>query len=207
MRNIGDWLIARLYWVLGALAGLLVINVLVYTFLVARLDQHTRNLQAVSDGNGQTLEELSRELETLTETVERIDRGKAVMHTLAENMLRTRKSRLVEVQEEMTRLMTKAGVSSDRIRYTYQSIPKNERQAWERRYLRTSFEVAVEGSYPQIKDFVRFLHNSPHFLVLEGISVTNSQKGATVLRASFAVSTYFVEPSPPPQGQAEGRVS
>ena len=55
-----------------------------------------------------------------------------------------------------------------------------------------SLQVGVNGSYPQVKAFIRALQNSPQFFVIENLAVTTTGQGNIVLHANLLISTYFV---------------
>jgi len=185
-------LLARFPWVVGILLAVLLADGLFYGLVLARMDSLSEDLKGRWDKNDATLAGLEGELSGLSDTVDRIADGKEIMRVLAEDILLTRTRRFVAVQEELAGLLKDNGVSSDKIGYGYKIFPSESKTPWGRRYLKTTFTIVVEGSYPQIKDLIRGLHNSDHFFVLEGITVNTSSKGATVLRASLQISTYFI---------------
>ena len=192
MVNLEAKLLARFPWVIGILLAVLLANGLFYGFVLARLDSLTQELNTEWEQNEISLSNLESQLVGLSETVGRIADGKEVFSILASDILLTRTERFVDVQEELTKLMAESGVKGDKISYKYETVPKENKSAWGRRYLKTTITLNVEGSYPQVKTFTRSLHNSDQFFILEAIDVTTSTKGATVLRSGLQISTFFI---------------
>jgi hypothetical protein len=192
MVNLEAKLLARFPWVVGVLLAVLVANGFFYGLVLARLDSLTQDLNVKWEENENSLGDLESQLAGLSDTVDRIAAGKEVFQVLAGDILLSRRERFVDVQEELINLMNASGVKGDKISYDYETIPPKREAAWGRRYLKTTVSLTVEGSYPQVKDFIRSLHNSDEFFILEGISVSTSSQGATVLRAGMEISTYFI---------------
>lgn len=186
-------LLARSAWIIGGLLALVVANLLLYVFGVANLDRMARSLKARSQENGRKLAETEAQAEGLRSNVARISSGRSFMDTLAADTFKTRPERMVLVQDELSRLMREAGLATDRVGYSYDIMPdRPDAGAWKRRYLKATLQVSVNGSYPQVKSFIRALQNSPQFFVVENLSVATTGQGNVVLHANLLISTYFV---------------
>jgi len=193
MMNLEARLIARSTWIVGILLAVVVGNVLFYAMGVANLDKMTRGMKARSLENRKKLAQAEADANSLATDVGRIATGKAFIKTLSAETLKTRAERLVAVQEELAKLLKDSGLAADRIGYKYEIFPLKRTSAkWDHSYLKLGFDLNVNGSYPQVKAFVRNLQNSPHFFVLENITVSSTQQGTVVLRASLEISTYFI---------------
>lgn len=186
-------LLARSAWIIGGLLALVVANVLLYVFGVANLDRMARSLKVRCQENAKKLAETEAQAEGLRSNVARISAGRSLMDTMATETFKTRPERLVTVQDELARLMREAGLAADRLGYAYEILPERAAEGkWKRRYLKTTLQVGVNGSYPQVKSFIRALQDSPQFFVVENLSVTTTGQGNVVLHANLIISTYFI---------------
>ena len=52
--------------------------------------------------------------------------------------------------------------------------------------------LSANGSYPQIKQFLGSVQASPHFLVVDEISLRTSAQGAVLIGLGTTLSTYYL---------------
>ena len=191
--SIENKILARAGWLIAALLLVVAGSIVFYTLGVANLDKLTRSLKVRAAENKKQLAEAEVLAATLTGNVGRIAAGRNFMELLASETLKTRPERLVAMQEEVAKLVKGAGLSSETIGYTYDIVPpKDDKFRWRHRYLKTTLQLPVSGSYPQLKTFILSLQNSPHFFTVDDLSVSSSTQGTVVLHANLLVSTYFI---------------
>jgi Tfp pilus assembly protein PilO len=191
--NLENKILARAGWLIAALLVVVGGNVLFYILGVANLDKLTRSLKVRAAENKKQLAAAEIQAATLSGNVGRITAGQDFMDQLASETLKTRPERLVLMQEEVAKLMKDAGLSSDQMGYTYHILPpKSEKSRWRHRYLKTTLQLGVSGSYPQLKNFILSLQNSPQFFTVDNLTVSTTAQGTVVLHASLLVSTYFI---------------
>lgn len=186
-------ILSRAGWILTILFLVVVGNIIFYILGVSNLDKMAQSLTAVAADNAAKLSEAEAVAATLGENVGRISTGRNFMETLAQTTLQTRPERLVIVQEEVAKLLKDAGLATDTVGYTYEILPpQSDKAGWRHKYLKTTLQLAIAGSYPQVKTFIRSLQESPQFFIVENLAVTTTSQGTVVLHANLLVTTYFI---------------
>lgn len=178
--------------VVGICLAVLALNVLVYAFGVAKLGKMAEDEGAAAGVGQRTLADEEARSQKAAAQVQVFQDGRAVVDTLEEETFKTRGERMPEAQDEIRDLLGKAGLACDAIKYSYETIPADKkRAAAPRQYFAMGASFQATGSYPQIKAFLASLQASPHFYVVEDVSLSASSQGAVVLNLNARLTTYF----------------
>lgn len=191
--NLDSLLRRWFFMVVTACLLLLAVNVLVYLFGVSKLGRTAEAERHLVEKNAKQVEELEAEVAEAARKVASLESGKAVLSTLYAENFKTREERLAETQREVDKLIREAGLTHEGLSYGYEIVPRRQgksvppKEYWE---LRT--RISANGSYPQVKQFLGSLQASPHFLVVDDVSLRTSTQGAVLLGMGTTLSTYYL---------------
>lgn len=170
------------WWVWAVPATLLLLNLgaLIY-YQVGYAGQFGQMRgQLDTAANNRTLAVAQRE--ALEGLVSRAETGREGIESLYVDSFSTESERLTQMIREVKDLAEKAGLQpAETISYPEESIDDYG-------LLKRSLVFTVNGSYPQLRQFVNFLELSETFVVLEKVNVTGVSPSLAV---SFDISTLF----------------
>jgi Tfp pilus assembly protein PilO len=171
--------------VVYALAAGVIINILVFAFLVypmrsdvANVEQRTRGAEA---GLAAAQEEFARTDGALTGK----DRALKELDTFYSSVLAkdlTGARRLTFAR--LAQLAAKSSLEFERRRYE----PVVERGS---NLTRLKVSMELMGSYADVRDFIHEIESSPEFVVIDDIGLAEGSQGDPMLRLTLQLSTYF----------------
>lgn len=176
-----------------AALAVLVLNILVYFFGIARLGSVTASQKREIETNSQKIKELESQRDAASEKASVYRQGSKALSTLGSDYFKTRAERFALLQKDLQKILEANGLSNDNIAYTYEQEPKDtEKAAWRHAYVTVQIPLAVSGSYPQVKKLIADLEASPQFYVVEDVSLATSTQGAVLLNARLILRTLFL---------------
>jgi Tfp pilus assembly protein PilO len=89
-----------------------------------------------------------------------------------------------QIHSEVKTLARQAGLSFRSIEYPQQEIEDFN-------LIKRSFSFAVQGTYPQLRQFINLLEQSDSFLILEEMTLSQGNEEDSRLRISLTLSTMF----------------
>jgi Tfp pilus assembly protein PilO len=171
--------------VVYALAAGVIINILVFAFLVypmrsdvANVEQRTRGAEA---GLAAAQDEFARADGALTGK----DRALKELDTFYSSVLAkdlTGARRLTFAR--LAQLAAKSSLDFERRRYE----PVVERGS---NLTRLKVSMELMGSYADVRDFIHEIESSPEFVVIDDIGLAEGSQGDPMLRLTLQLSTYF----------------
>ncbi|MCI4397400.1 MAG: hypothetical protein JHC34_01040 [Acidobacteria bacterium] len=193
--NVNIDALIRKGFVKAAVAALavLLLNIFVYFFGIARLGSVTASQKREIETNSQKIKELEAQRDAASEKASVYRQGSKVLQTLGSDYFKTRAERFAPLQKDLQKILEANGLSNDNIAYSYGEEPKDAAKAsWRHAYIIVQIPLAVSGSYPQVKKFIADLEASPQFYVVEDVSLSASTQGAVLLNARLALKTLFL---------------
>ena len=186
----------------AAALAVLLLNILVYFFGIARLGAVTASQQSEIEANNRKIAEMQAQRDSAAEKASVYKQGSKVLETLGKDYFKTRAERFAELQKDLQKLLEANGLSNESLTYTYGQEPKDsQKTAWRHGYVTVQIPLAVSGSYPQVKKFISDLQASPHFYIINDIGLSASTQGAVLLNARIAVTTLFLADNGEPAGR------
>lgn len=114
--------------------------------------------------------------------------NRALLASLYSDRLSTERRRFTRLVAEIKQLATEAGLEPKKISYPGEEIAE---YGLTKRY----FSFAVEGSYANLRQFVRELEVSPSFVSLEQVAL-NEGNTSGLLQITLNLSTFFAREQP-----------
>jgi Tfp pilus assembly protein PilO len=181
---------------LKATAFLLLIfiaDILILGFGVMKLEKKADNLAQKADTGRKDLQKLTAKVDEKESEVKKLSEGRLVIDTLTKRIFQKRSERFIGFQKEIQRVVEAAGMSIEKYDYKYDTVPKDiEKENWRNGYVEVSMNLSLQGSYPQIKNFLALVEDSGHFITIKGIALSQTNQGAALLDLKIAITTYFV---------------
>ena len=109
------------------------------------------------------------------------------LKSLSDEILSTRNKRLVDVQEELSRLCNRFGIPLD-------SVSSDSDLLLDEGLDRFSMNVPLEGNYQNLRKFLQAVEESDKFLVVERVSLAKGKEGGRGLSLNIGLVTYFTAP-------------
>lgn len=176
-------LYARRHWIYGLLATLLVLDAGVYFGWI----RSSAMLGGIEPGQVAQLEEL---VAKQAAEVARLRRVRSQAPQLAPQLERFVTERFLpvrtgfsQVAEELEEAASPAGVRLGRVSY------ETEREREDPALERIAITSSVEGRYANLLRYLEELERSPHFYLIDELSVVGTQSGE--VRLEMRLATYF----------------
>ena len=172
---------------------LIIVDFLILSFGVLKLDAKAKQLESQVKKGEETLSLLQKKVEEKENEVNSFKESKAVIETIKDNIFEKRVDRFINFQKEVEKLVLGAQMNIEKYDYKYDIIPKDmEKEGWKDGFVQVSMVLPLQGSYPQIKNFVSSVENSGHFFTINGIDISQSTQGSALLNFKIGISTFFV---------------
>jgi Tfp pilus assembly protein PilO len=172
---------------------LIIVDFLILSFGVLKLDAKAKQLESQVKKGEETLSLLQKKVEDKENEVNSFKESKAVIETIKDNIFEKRVDRFINFQKEVEKLVLGAQMNIEEYDYKYDIIPKDiEKEGWKDGFVQVSMVLPLQGSYPQIKNFVSSVENSGHFFTINGIDISQSTQGSALLNFKIGISTFFV---------------
>ncbi len=172
---------------------LIIVDILILSFGVLKLDTKAKQLESQVKKGEETITSLEKKVEDKENEVKSFKESKAVIETIKENIFEKRVDRFINFQKEVEKLVLSAQMNIEKYDYKYDIIPKDiEKEGWKDGFVQVSMVLPLQGSYPQIKNFVSSVEDSGHFFTINGIDISQSTQGSSLLDFKIGISTFFV---------------
>lgn len=172
---------------------LLIADILILNFGVLKLDKRAQNLKALVAKGEEEIKKLESKVAEKEKEVKIFNDSKNAIETLKNNIFLKRSERFVEFQQEISKIISEAGMSSEKYGYKYTLVPKDmEKEKWKDGFVEVAMVLPLQGTYPQIKKLISLLEQSGHFITIEGIDISQTTQGVSLLDFKIGIKTYFV---------------
>jgi len=186
------WLPALLFFLANAVAFS------VYRFGYAG---QVQSLEADLGEVQQQLQPQSLRRKELERRIQRAGAADAAVKQLYDEQFSTRSQRLTRVTAEVKDLARRAGLNPRTLSYPEEAIEDYG-------LVKRSFVFSVEGTYPELRQFINLMEHTNSFLTLESITLSEgSQEQGPELRMSLRISTLFSQETGPEEIGASRRAA
>jgi len=166
---------------------LLAANVVFYAGLVRPRAQRYRELTAESNPVRERLKQREAEVKGREDALAALDKAKADLERLRQEVLSSRERRMIDVQLELARLSRQFSINLQRVQYENKKI---EDEGLER----FAMVVPLAGGYANLRKFLQAVETSDKFLVIEQVALATGQEGGALLDLNITLATYFDDP-------------
>jgi Tfp pilus assembly protein PilO len=184
-QSIVQRVIAEHRRVVYALAAGIVINLLVFAFLVYPLQSDVANVEQRTRAAESALAAAQAEFGRANGALTGKDRALKELDTFYSSVLAkdlTGARRLTFAR--LAQLAAKSSLDFERRRYE----PVVERGS---NLTRLKVSMELMGSYADVRDFIHEIESSPEFVVIDEINLAEGSQGDSMLRLTVQLSTYF----------------
>jgi len=171
--------------VVYALAAGIVINILVFAFLVYPLQSDVANVEQRTRAAESALAAAQAEFGRADGALTGKDRALKELDTFYRSVLAkdlTGARRLTFAR--LAQLAAKSSLDFERRRYE----PVVERGS---NLTRLKVSMELMGNYADVRDFIHEIESSPEFVVIDEINLAEGSQGDSMLRLTLQLSTYF----------------
>jgi Tfp pilus assembly protein PilO len=171
--------------VVYALAAGIVINILVFVFLVYPLQSDVANVEQRTRAAESALAAAQAEFGRANGALTGKDRALKELDTFYRSVLAkdlTGARRLTFAR--LAQLAAKSSLDFERRRYE----PVVERGS---NLTRLKVSMELMGNYADVRDFIHEIESSPEFVVIDEINLAEGSQGDSMLRLTLQLSTYF----------------
>ena len=184
-QSIVQRVIAEHRRVVYALIAGIVINILVFAFLVYPLQSDVANVEQRTRAAESALAAAQAEFGRANGALTGKDRALKELDTFYSSVLAkdlTGARRLTFAR--LAQLAAKSSLDFERRRYE----PVVERGS---NLTRLKVSMELMGSYADVRDFIHEIESSPEFVVIDEINLAEGSQGESMLRLTMQLSTYF----------------
>lgn len=176
------WLPALLFFLANAVAFS------VYRFGYAG---QVQSLEADLGEVQQQLQPQSLRRKELERRIQRAGNAEIAVKQLYDQEFSTRSRRLTRVTAEVKDLARRAGLNPRSLSYPEEAIEDYG-------LVKRSFVFSVEGTYPELRQFINLMEHTSSFLTLEAVTLAEAgQEQGPELRMSLRISTLFAQETGP----------
>lgn len=174
----------RVGLILGAIA---ILNLAFYLVLnLPRMHQESREDARVSSAD-QALSQLSRRVNLMKGLEERFESEKAKVDRFYDEFLGNKETRMIQIQREIRSIATSFNMDPESINYQPELVENAG-------VVRFQIDVPLVGDYRNLRQFINRIEKSEYFLIIDGVSLGDSQGGGALLDLSISLVTYFQAP-------------
>lgn len=171
--------------IFALLAGLILLNLPVYLFLV-------RPEIAADANEGARIEQARRDLNLkmtalirLKGIESRLTESNRSVSTFTQKFLFPRDKFSSELIRELDVVCSQSGLLRNRVAFTSSAEPQCGLQ-------RISFTLPIEGSYSNIRKFLNILESRPRVVIVDSMVLESEREGTGLIRMDMNLSTYHV---------------
>ncbi len=165
----------------------LALNVLFYALVVRPRALEYRRLSTASEPQVKKLQEREKFVRGREEYLAALSRAQSELDRLRKDVLSTRERRMIEVQQELSRLATEFNINLQQVRYVNELLPDEGME-------RFAMVVPLEGGYANLRKFIQSVEDSDKFLVIEQVALGTGKEGGVMLQLNITLATYFDDP-------------
>jgi len=116
-----------------------------------------------------------------------VERAEKDLEKLRDEILSSRNTRLVEVQNEVAQLAAEFHIPLDSVGFSSELLLDEELD-------RFGMDVPLEGNYSSLRKFLQAVEQSDKFLVVERVGLARGKAGGSLLSLNISLATYFNAP-------------
>jgi Tfp pilus assembly protein PilO len=165
-------------------AVLILINLLLFAFIV--LPKRNRIVSEQShyaELRNKVIDE-QRNVRRLQQRLLKLQQARIDLRAMYAQVLAPKRTGVTDIRLELESLLSGLRMQGD-FAYTNQSLPEFGLHV-------LKLSLPVQGSYPEIRQFINDIERSRYFLILDRVDLT-SQERSDLLNLNFSLSTYLVE--------------
>jgi Tfp pilus assembly protein PilO len=154
---------------------------------------HVREAKGLEEDSEPRLEQIKqREAEVAAKErfVQAVDTASKDLASLRQDVLSTKRQRMIAVQLEVAQLASKFGINLERVHY---EAPDPE-QAGKEGLERFGMKVPLKGGYANLRKFLQAVEASDEFLVIEQVALEGEPDNRAALELNITLATYFDAP-------------
>lgn len=174
-------------WFLAGLGVLLLANII---FFVTYRVRYENRIEGLDDDLAVAREELAQASERRLESQQllgSVDRTADDLNLVYDDWWSTRPERLAPMIVELQTLAKKSGLNPPGRSYNWTEQAAGQTAGAET----LSVGFRVEGTYAQIRNLINLIEMSPHFIIIEEISLVDASSGGKTLGMSLRLKTLF----------------
>jgi Tfp pilus assembly protein PilO len=164
--------------------GLLVASAAFFVLMTRPALLEYRALTVESAPRLKALADRQAQVEAREEYGDALDQAKLDLERLRDEVLSTRRKRMIAIQLEVDDLAREFNITAERISHDNEIL---EDEGLER----YAMVVPLTGGYRNLRNFIRAVENSDEFLVVERVALARGQEGGVLLQLNITLATYF----------------
>jgi Tfp pilus assembly protein PilO len=173
-----------------ALAVGLVLNAGAYLALVRPHIREVRQLEDESEPRLQQIKDREADVAAKERFVQAVAAASKDLTSLRQEVLSTKRQRMIAVQLEVAELASQFGINLERVQYEGPDPEQTAKEGLERFGMR----VPLRGGYSNLRKFLQAVEASDEFLVIEQVALEGGTTGEQGLELSITLATYFDAP-------------
>lgn len=162
-----------------------------YLIFVRPDRQRLDSLQRGTAPQFMALEEQRKRIEDLEAFLDGLNQAEADMKYFREELLSTREQRMIEVQDEVSRLCAEFNVDYSSVTYDNEPLPAEGLERFRQ-------VVPLQGGYQALRRFLQAVENSDKFLVITQVVLGQTGRDGRMLELDITLDTFFDAPVQPP---------
>jgi len=154
---------------------------------------HVREAKGLEEDSEPRLQQIkAREAEVAAKEkfVQAVETASRDLAALRQDVLSTKRQRMIAVQLEVAELASKFGINMERVQY---EAPDPE-QAGKEGLERFGMKVPLKGGYANLRKFLQAVEASDEFLVIEQVALEGEPGSQAALELNITLATYFDAP-------------
>lgn len=183
-----------------ALAIGLVLNAGAYLFLVRPHVRQAHQLEDESEPRLRQIKDREAAVAAKEKFVQAVETASKDLTSLRQDVLSTKRQRMIAVQLEVAELATEFGINLERVQYEGPDPDQTAKEGLER----FGMKVPLRGGYTNLRKFLQAVEASDEFLVIEQVALEGGPAGQQGLELAITLATYFDAPElrvqPAPRG-------
>lgn len=174
-------------WLLVGLGILLLVNIIFFVTYRVRYENRIEGLDKELAAVRQDLSEATERRQEVQQLLQSVDRTRQDLDLVYNDWWSTRPERLAPMIVELQTLAKKSGLTPPGRNYSW-SEQQSERAAGAETL---SVGFKVEGTYEQIRNMINLIELSPHFIIIEEVSLVDASEGGKKLAMTLILKTLF----------------
>jgi len=168
----------------------LALNVGAYLALVRPHVRQAKTLEKESEPRLQQIKDREAEVAAKEKFVQAVETASKDLTSLRQDVLSTKRQRMIAVQLEVAELASRFGINLQRVQYE----PPDPDQTGKEGLERFGMKVPLKGGYANLRKFLQAVEASDEFLVIEQVGLEGGPAGETGLELNITLATYFDAP-------------
>jgi Tfp pilus assembly protein PilO len=168
----------------------LALNAGAYLALVRPHVREAKRLEQESDPRLRQIRDREAEVAAKEKFVQAVETASKDLSALRQDVLSTKRERMIAVQLEVAELASQFGINLERVQYEAPDPEQTGKEGLER----FGMKVPLKGGYTNLRKFLQAVEASDEFLVIEQVALEGGGVGQQGLELSITLATYFDAP-------------